>query len=262
MTATLLAKAYAGRRALVTGHTGFKGAWLCLWLEQLGVEVIGISEGLLPAPNFFTLAGAGGRIDDHRADIRDLERIIAIVRETRPEIVFHLAAQPIVREALAHPYETISVNVLGTAAVLEASRRAPAVKAVVVVTSDKVYENRSVAEPFRESDPLGGNEPYGASKAAAELIAAVYRHASFHHGAGSVAVPRVATARAGNVVGGGDFGRDRILPDVVRAMSEQRDVILRYPNAIRPWQHVLEPLSGYLLLGRALLTASDGAPDA
>jgi CDP-glucose 4,6-dehydratase len=253
---------YAGRSVLVTGHTGFKGSWLSLWLSTLGARVTGASDRVPDAPSLFELVGNAGRIDDRRVDVRDEAAVAALVAEVRPEIIFHLAAQAIVREALARPYETVAVNVMGTVAVLEAARRTRGVAAVVVVTSDKVYQNRAEPAAFTEDDRLGGHEPYGASKAAAEIITATYRHRPFHLSAGSVNIPRVATARAGNVIGGGDFGVDRLVPDVVRAIRDKRDVILRSPRAVRPWQHVLEPLSGYLALGLALASADAEAPAA
>jgi len=251
---------YAGLRVLVTGHTGFKGAWLSLWLAELGAEVIGISDRVPTDPSFYVSAGVGDRIEDCRGDIRDAAAVAAVVCKARPDLIFHLAAQPIVRAALANPYDTVAVNVLGTVAILEAARQVREVRAVVVVTSDKVYRDRPIPTGYSEDHAMGGREPYGASKAAAELIAEVYRYGSFHRGAGSANVPAIATARAGNVIGGGDWAPDRIVPDIVRAICAERELVLRYPWAVRPWQHVLEPLSGYLVLGDALLRSGNAAP--
>jgi len=222
---------------LVTGHTGFKGAWLTLWLHSLGAEVTGFSGPPPSAPCLFELAAVGELCDDRRGDVRSAGEVGAAVAAARPEVVFHLAAQPIVRAALEDPAATYAVNVVGTEHVLRAARDA----AIVCVTSDKCYAPGE--GPHREGDELGGRDPYSASKAAQELVAAAAR-------AGGV---RVATARAGNVIGGGDWGRDRLLPDLVRARDSGEPVVLRHPDAIRPWQHVLEPLSGYLLLAERLI---------
>lgn len=256
-----IAETYAGRRVLVTGHTGFKGSWLSLWLSEMGAEVAGLSAALPSEPNAFErLSPVCAR--DIRADIRDLDALTRTMRDWVPEVVFHLAAQPIVRAGLADPLETFSVNIMGTAAVLEAARNVPGVRAVLVVTSDKVYDNHGDGRAFVEDDRLGGHEPYGVGKAAAELVAATYRSAGFHNGARSANRPHVATARAGNVIGGGDWAADRLIPDAVRAISAGRALTIRSPRATRPWQHVLEPVSGYLLHAHALLQAGDDAPAA
>jgi CDP-glucose 4,6-dehydratase len=257
-----LEEAYRGKTVLVTGLTGFKGAWLGTWLTDLGAKVIGLSDGASTEPGLFKISKLGGLTEDRRLDIRDRAAVEALFQETRPEVVFHLAAQPIVRIALADPFETFSINVLGMAAVLEAARRTPSIRAVVAVTSDKVYQNTPGDRTFHENDRLGGHEPYGASKAAAEIVAEVYRHPGFHRGAGSSNQPALATARAGNVIGGGDWAADRLIPDVVRALAAKRDVVLRQPNSIRPWQHVLEPLSGYMALGAALFGGQKNVPAA
>ena len=233
-----------GRRVLVTGHTGFKGAWLALWLHALGAEVTGFSGPPPSEPSLFEAARLGELVDDIRGDVRDADAVSGAVRRARPEIVFHLAAQAIVRAALEDPSGTYAVNVVGTAHVLEAAGDAP----VVCVTSDKCYV--AGPGPHREDDPLGGLDPYSASKAAQEHVAAAHRAA---HGA------RVATARAGNVIGGGDWGRDRLLPDLVRARESGAPVVLRHPDAVRPWQHVLDPLAGYLLLAERLHESSQWA---
>ncbi|HEV2062017.1 MAG TPA: CDP-glucose 4,6-dehydratase [Solirubrobacteraceae bacterium] len=240
MTATVDEGFWAGRRVLVTGHTGFKGAWLTLWLESLGAEVSGLADGVRTDPSLHALAGgAPGAC----VDVRDAAGVRDAVRELRPSVVFHLAAQPLVRRSYGAPAETFAVNVLGTAHVLDAVREAGGADAVVVVTSDKCYEPHDAEFGHRETDPLGGRDPYSASKAAAEVVCAAYRS--------SYALP-LATARAGNVIGGGDWGEDRLLPDVMRAALDGSAVELRSPTAIRPWQHVLNPLAGYLVLAQAL----------
>ncbi|HEX2085568.1 MAG TPA: CDP-glucose 4,6-dehydratase [Solirubrobacteraceae bacterium] len=231
---------WAGRRALVTGHTGFKGAWLALWLESLGASVAGLSDGAPTEPSLHALLGAPA---PEPVDVRDAAAVREAVSAARPSVVFHLAAQPLVRRSYEAPAETFAVNVQGTAHVLEAVRAVDGVEAVVVVTSDKCYAPSDGDWGHRESDPLGGHDPYSASKAAAELVAGAYR-ASF-------SLP-VATARAGNVIGGGDWGADRLLPDVMRAALGGGAVELRNPDAVRPWQHVLNPLAGYLVLAQAV----------
>jgi CDP-glucose 4,6-dehydratase len=244
--------AFRGVRALVTGHTGFKGGWLAEWLLADGAVVGGFA--LAPeTPNLFQDLGLGGRMDSVFADMRDLAAVERTLRDFAPDVIFHLAAQALVRESYANPVGTFAANVLGTAHVLEAARRCPSVRAIVCVTSDKCYENREQARGYRESDPLGGRDPYSASKAAAEIVAGSYRDAIFPL-EGRI---RLATARAGNVIGGGDWSKDRLVPDIVRAIGAGQPIVLRNPNAVRPWQHVLEPLRGYLALGHGLLT---GAP--
>jgi CDP-glucose 4,6-dehydratase len=242
---------WAGRRVLVTGHTGFKGAWLSLWLAQLGAEVVGLSDEIPTEPSLFALAGVAGDLAaDVRADVRDLDAVRAALDAHRPEVVVHLAAQPLVRASHADPVGTLATNVMGTAHVLEAVRLSAAPpRAVVVVTSDKCYENREWEWPYREDEPMGGKDPYSASKGAAELVVAAYRRTFF----ATPDLPRVATARAGNVLGGGDWGADRLVPDLVRAAAAGTPARIRNPTAIRPWQHVLNPLSGYLALAERLL---------
>jgi CDP-glucose 4,6-dehydratase len=233
-----------GRRVLVTGHTGFKGAWLALWLQRLGAEVTGFSGAPPSAPSLYEAARVGELVDEVHGDVRDADAVRECVAGSRPEVVFHLAARAIVRAALEDPATTYAVNVLGTAHVLDAARDA----AIVCVTSDKCYAPGP--GPHREGDPLGGHDPYSSSKAAQELVAAAYRESL---GA------RVATARAGNVIGGGDWGRDRLLPDLARARESGEPLVLRHPDALRPWQHVVDPLAGYLTLAERLHGSAEWA---
>jgi CDP-glucose 4,6-dehydratase len=244
---TLFVDNYRGKRVLVTGHTGFKGSWLALWLHEMGAKVTGISLPQESRPNHWDLLNLS--IDDRRLDIREFPALRHVVEETRPEIVFHLAAQPLVRRSYREPLETWSTNVMGTANVLEACRLTPSVRAIVAITTDKCYESREWHWGYRENDRLGGHDPYSASKAGAELVAASYRSAFFN----TPGAPLLATARAGNVVGGGDWSEDRLIPDLVRALEQNHSLEIRAPTATRPWQHVLESLSGYLLLGQKLL---------
>ena len=239
-----------GKRVLVTGHTGFKGAWLSLWLEQLGAEVTGYALEPPTQPSLFADAAVARGMHSILGDVRDIEHLTAAVTECRPEVVFHLAAQSLVRVSYRDPVETYATNVMGTVHVLEAVRRAGGVRVAVNVTSDKCYANarESVAE-FREEDPMGGGDPYSSSKGCAELVTSAYRTSFFSEPSCGVAL---ASARAGNVIGGGDWAEDRLVPDCVRAMSEGRAVRIRNPEAVRPWQFVLEPLSGYLLLAERL----------
>jgi CDP-glucose 4,6-dehydratase len=244
---------WPGRRVLVTGHTGFKGGWLSLWLARIGARVTGCSAGIPSHPSLHELARVGEAIEAAlEIDVRDREALVAAFTQARPEVVFHLAAQPLVRRSYEAPAETFEVNTGGTANVLEAVRATGGVQAVVIVTTDKVYAQRDGGEAYREGDRLGGSDPYSASKAAAELVATAFRR-SFSD-AGSA---RIATARAGNVIGGGDFGAERLLPDLVRSAESGAAVELRNPDAIRPWQHVLNPLYGYLALAEALWRSDD-----
>lgn len=248
---------YAGRRVLVTGHTGFKGGWLALWLRRLGATVHGYALAPSTTPSLFEAARVGAAVEsDIRADLADLRRLRSAFEAAQPEVVFHLAAQPLVRASYAEPLGTFATNVMGTANVLEATRACNSVRAVVLVTTDKVYQNREWQQPYREADQLGGHDPYSASKAAAEIVAASYRSSFFATENGHPA--RIATARAGNVIGGGDWSPDRLIPDCLAAFSKGVPVELRFPHAVRPWQHVLEPLAGYLQLGLRAFS-SDGA---
>jgi CDP-glucose 4,6-dehydratase len=238
------------RRVLVTGHTGFKGAWLSLWLQSLGAHVSGLARGAPRGRSLYGLAEVGARMRELAVDVRDARAVRDAFAEAEPEIVLHLAAQPLVRRSLRDPAGTYEVNVMGTVNVLEAVRAVGSdVRAVVLVTSDKCYENPGgLQRRFVEDDPLGGDDPYSSSKACAELVASAYRR-SFFSDDGR---PRLATARAGNVIGGGDWGEDRLIADAVRAVEHERPLLVRNPKAVRPWQHVLDPLSGYLLLAQAL----------
>jgi CDP-glucose 4,6-dehydratase len=237
------------RRVLVTGHTGFKGAWLSLWLQSLGADVTGLARGVPTRPSLYELAGVGAHMRELEADVRDAPAVLTAMREARPEVVLHLAAQPLVRRSLREPALTYAVNVMGTVNVLEAVREIrEGVLAVVIVTSDKCYENPGGSRRFAEEDALGGSDPYSSSKACAELVARAYRRSFFSDGA----APRLATARAGNVIGGGDWGEDRLVPDTVRAVERGESLRVRNPGAVRPWQHVLSPLGGYLRLAEAL----------
>lgn len=248
----LFGDAYRGRRVLLTGHTGFKGSWLAFWLTQLGASVTGIALPPETSPNHWDLLRLD--IEEHRLDIRDGEALANAIAAARPEIVFHLAAQPLVRRSYREPLETWATNVMGTANLLDICRRTDSVRAALVVTSDKCYENHEWVRGYRETDNLGGHDPYSASKAATELLVASYR-ASFMS---SDDMPFVASARAGNVIGGGDWSEDRLIPDIVRSVQAGISLEIRSPHATRPWQHVLESLSGYLLLGRKLLERERG----
>lgn len=238
---------WRGRRVLVTGHTGFKGAWLCQWLTLLEARVTGYATPPPTEPSMFALLGLAATIDHREGDLADLPRLEAAYREARPDVVFHLAAQSLVRQGYADPAGTFLTNVQGTVHLLETIRRADRPVAVVVVTSDKCYENREWVWPYRETDRLGGCDPYAASKACAELVASTYAR-SFLDASGTM----LATVRSGNVVGPGDFARDRLVPDCLRAFDQGRPVSLRHPRAVRPWQNVLDPLAGYLLLAERL----------
>lgn len=247
-----------GKNVLITGHTGFKGSWLSLWLSQLGAHVIGYSLAPPKSPSNFVVSRVGELLyDSVEANIQDLDAVIGCFATQKPEIVFHMAAQPLVRHSYHNPVETFHTNVIGTVNVLEAVRKTPSVKAVVVITSDKCYENREWPWGYRENEPMGGHDPYSSSKGCTELVAASYRSSYFppsEHAKHGVAL---ATVRAGNVIGGGDWSPERLLPDLLNAHAEGREVVIRNPNAIRPWQFVLEPLGGYMALAERLF--EDGA---
>ena len=245
---------YSGRKVFITGHTGFKGSWLCLWLHQLGAKVTGYALPPPTEPSLFELCGIGSLVHSVVSDVRDGNSLKDRMAEAEPEIVIHMAAQPLVRDSYEIPVETYAVNVMGTVNVLEAVRSCDSVKAVVVVTTDKCYEERNLASGFKESDPLGGADPYASSKACSEIVTAAYRRSFFGGGKFTNHTAAIASARAGNVIGGGDWARDRLVPDFLRALDRGQTVKIRSPKAIRPWQHVLEPLSGYLRLAECLHT--------
>lgn len=243
---------WAGKTLFLTGHTGFKGGWLSLWLQAMGAKVVGYSLPPPTHPSLFEVARVAEGMTSVEGDVRDLARLTAAMAEYRPEIVIHMAAQPLVRYSYQNPVETYSTNVMGTVNVLEAARQTNTVKVVINVTSDKCYDNREWVWGYRENDPMGGYDPYSSSKGCAELVTSAYRNAYFNpkefdrHGVA------LATVRAGNVIGGGDWAEDRLIPDIMRAITHGKAVHIRNPRAIRPWQHVLEPLSGYLLLVQRL----------
>lgn len=244
---------WKNRRVFLTGHTGFKGSWLSLWLLRLGARATGYSLSAPTQPSLFESAGLADGMNSIYGDVRDLKSLQTALAETQPEVVLHLAAQSLVRDSYENPLETYEVNVMGTAKLLEAARRVPGVRAIVVVTSDKCYENREWVWGYREDEGMGGRDPYSSSKGCAELVTAAYTSSYFpvreydKHGVA------IASARAGNVIGGGDWAKDRLLPDIIRAIQAGEPVIIRNPDAIRPWQHVLEPLRGYLDLAEALV---------
>jgi CDP-glucose 4,6-dehydratase len=241
-----------GKRVLLTGHTGFKGSWMSLWLTSMGAKVVGYALAPPTSPSLFEAADVGRGMTSILGDIRDLAKLEAVFAEHRPEIVIHMAAQPLVRYSYQNPVETYSTNVMGTVHLLEAVRNCPGVKAVVNITTDKCYENREWVWGYRENEPMGGHDPYSNSKGCAELVSSAYRSSFF--GADSYAQHgvAVATVRAGNVIGGGDWAQDRLIPDILAAFEQGKPVDIRNPHAVRPWQHVLEPLRGYLTLAERL----------
>lgn len=239
---------WKGRRVFLTGHTGFKGSWLSLWLQDLGACLTGLSLSPPTNPSLFDVAGVEKGMTSLIGDIRDFPTVKQAISTARPEIVIHMAAQPLVRYSYTHPVETYSTNVMGTVHVLEAARQTPSVQAIINVTSDKCYENREWVWGYRENEPMGGVDPYSSSKGCSELVTNAYRRSFMEHS--HIAL---ASARAGNVIGGGDWANDRLIPDILRAIEQGKPVRIRSPQAIRPWQHVLEPLSGYLLLAERLV---------
>jgi CDP-glucose 4,6-dehydratase len=257
-----LAMNWTGKRVLLTGHTGFKGSWLSLWLQQKGAALCGIALEPAKERSMFEDAEVGPGMRSVIGDTRDLELLKKTFAEHRPEILFHLAAQPLVRSSYEDPLGTYSINVMGTANVLEAVRKSDGVRAVVIVTSDKCYENRQWEWPYRETDRLGGYDPYSSSKACAELVVSAYRNSYFNPAEHHLHGVAIATVRAGNVIGGGDWSKDRLIPDIIRAFMEERYVTIRNPHAVRPWQHVLEPLRGYLAVAESLFEAGAASGEA
>ncbi|MFM0528089.1 CDP-glucose 4,6-dehydratase [Paraburkholderia strydomiana] len=253
---------WRGKRVFLTGHTGFKGGWLTLWLQSMGAHVTGYALAPDSEPNLYTRARVAEGIDSIFGDIRDAGRLARAVKESCAEIVIHMAAQPLVRQSYETPVETYEVNVMGTISLLEAIRQSEQVRAVVIVTTDKCYENREWEWGYRENEAMGGYDPYSSSKACAELVTAAYRNSFFNPSAFDRHGVAIASARAGNVIGGGDWAADRLVPDIIRAIRQGEPVNIRSPHAIRPWQHVLEPLAGYLVLAERLFnegTKFDGA---
>lgn len=245
---TLVNGCWAGRRVLITGHSGFKGGWLALWLHSLGADVTGLALPPPTRPSLFEAARLGAIIRHVEADVRDLDAVVRTVADARPEVIFHLAAQPLVRLSFRQPVETYAANVMGTVHVLEAARQVSGVKAIVAVTSDKCYENREWPWPYRENEAMGGHDPYSSSKGCAELVISAWRRSFFAEQG-----PLLASGRAGNVIGGGDWAEDRLLPDLIRSFERGVSPLIRSPRSVRPWQHVLEALHGYMLLAQRLL---------
>jgi CDP-glucose 4,6-dehydratase len=247
-------KFWKGKRVFLTGHTGFKGAWLTIWLDSLGAKVTGYALKPPTKPSLFEICRVDRRINSVISDVRDGARLKKVMRAARPEVVIHMAAQPLVRESYRAPAETYETNVMGVVNVLEAVRGCSSVKAVVNVTTDKCYENKEHARAFREEEPMGGYDPYSSSKACSELVTTTYRNSFFNPADYKDHGVALASARAGNVIGGGDWAADRLIPDLIRAGLKGEKALIRNPKAVRPWQHVLEPLSGYLLLAEKLYT--------
>lgn len=242
---------YKNKQVLVTGHTGFKGSWLTLWLLKIGAKVVGYALDPKTAKDNFVLCDLENKIKDYREDIRDYQTLTKVFNKEEPEIIFHLAAQPLVLDSYENPLYTIETNTQGTANVLEAFRHSKKSKILIIITTDKVYENLEWEWGYRESDQLGGSDPYSASKAAAEVLISSYQRSFFNVGG-----KKIVSVRAGNVIGGGDWSENRLIPDCVKAIEKNEKIIIRNPNSTRPWQHVLEPLGGYLLLGQKLLEES------
>jgi CDP-glucose 4,6-dehydratase len=257
----LLTTTFSGKNVLVTGHSGFKGGWLTLWLESLGANVIGYSLDPPTTPSFFQSTNLSNNIIDLRGDILDRNKIFETIEEYRPEFIFHLAAQPLVRYSYKNPYDTFQANIIGTLNILESIRLSQNPTVCVCITSDKCYENREWVYAYRENDPLGGHDPYSASKGAAEIVIASYRKSFFNPGISKVGCS-VSSVRAGNIIGGGDWAKDRIVPDCIRSLMKGNPVKIRNPRAIRPWQFVLDPLFGYLLLALKMKENSEIYADA
>ncbi|MHB8544770.1 MAG: CDP-glucose 4,6-dehydratase [Leptospirales bacterium] len=243
---------WKGKKVLITGHTGFKGGWLALWLQSLDADVLGYALDPSTSPSLFDLAQVGTHMKSIQGDVRDLPHLQSVLLEHRPEIIFHLAAQPLVRHSYTDPVETYSTNVMGTVNLLESVRRTGAARVIINITSDKCYENRGWVWGYRENEPMGGYDPYSSSKGCSELVTSAYRNSFFNLSAYEQHGVAIASARAGNVIGGGDWSPDRLIPDIVRAFSQDRPIVIRSPNSTRPWQHVLEPLAGYLLLAQKM----------
>jgi CDP-glucose 4,6-dehydratase len=247
---------YKDKKVFITGHTGFKGSWMSLWLKKLNAEIVGYSLPPQTSPNHFDLLNLD--IDSHYENICNLEILKKTIQASKPEIIFHLAAQPLVRESYLNPVETYQTNVMGTINLMEAARHCDSVKVIVIITTDKCYENKEQLSGYKETDRMGGFDPYSSSKGCAELVASSFRNSFFNiNEYKKTHEVLVATVRAGNVIGGGDWSKDRLIPDLIRAASKGETTKIRYPNATRPWQHVLEPLSGYLMLGKKLLEGDE-----
>lgn len=244
---------WKGKRVFLTGHTGFKGSWLSLWLQMMGADVKGFSLNPITTPNLFTIAKVKENMESEIGDIRDLNKISESMVNFNPDILIHMAAQPLVRLSYQQPVETYSTNVMGTVNVLEAARKCTNLKSIVSVTTDKCYENKEWEWGYRESEPMGGSDPYSSSKGCAELVTSAYKRSFFN----SIDTASIASARAGNVIGGGDWSEDRLIPDILRAFENKEPVLIRNPYSTRPWQHVLEPLSGYLILAQHLYLFGD-----
>ncbi|WP_246668379.1 MULTISPECIES: CDP-glucose 4,6-dehydratase [Bradyrhizobium] len=254
---------WAGKRVFLTGHTGFKGSWLALWLQHLGARVTGYALSAPPAtPSLFEIARVGAGMESILGDVTNYDHLVRTLRSASPDIVIHMAAQPLARYSYAHPEETYRVNVMRTVHLMQAVRQVNSVRTVLNITSDKCYENREWVWGYREDDRLGGHDPYGSSKACAELVCSAFRDSFFQRGSHAGDVVALATARAGNVIGGGDWAQDRLIPDILRAIPAGKAMEIRSPTAIRPWQHVLEPLSGYLALAERLFTDGSAFSDA
>jgi len=250
-------KFWRGKKVFLTGHTGFKGGWIAVWLDMLGAKVSGYALKPNTSPNFFNATNLKNIVNSTIADIRDYKKLSASIKKTKPDIVFHLAAQPLVRQSYKEPLETYQTNVIGTANLLQVIRDIKSVRSVVVVTSDKCYENKETNYAYKESDSLGGHDPYSSSKACAEIVTTAFRKSFF-----ADSNTAIASARAGNVIGGGDWAADRLVPDCIRAWLKNKTVEIRYPHAIRPWQHVLEPLAGYIILAENLYKKGNTFADA